>query len=241
MSRSSEYVERLVAEGYRRELDQDENVVRSLPFFATSLGVLATAIGLARPAIGPFEWSAMSVAIHAALVATALAILLVLLFLVAATRPRRFETIMEEGALIEFRASLEEYYMASGAGAATLEEAVTADLREEVTQQLARAAAVTRRNNLARLKARGRAVLALLVAIFLAFVILGLILVRDAVSSGAGHVGDGAGSAAPAGVEEHPRPADGARDPEARAPADADGHPGRLDLPRGRPAAPDPR
>jgi hypothetical protein len=180
MSKADEFVEKLIGEGYKRELDQEENVVRSLPFFATSLGVLATALGLARPAIGPFALAAFPLAIYATLGFIGLAILLVLVFLLQATRPRQFKLPMSEQALLGYRTSLRDYYAASGKDEATLAEAMLADMREEVTRQVAEATRITRQNNLARLRARGRAVTALVAAIFLAFVLLGLILGRDA-------------------------------------------------------------
>jgi len=39
---ANEYLEKIVAESYKREIDQEENVVRSLPFVAAALAVLAT-------------------------------------------------------------------------------------------------------------------------------------------------------------------------------------------------------
>lgn len=50
------YLERLVFDSFKRELDQDENVVRSLPFFATSIGVLVAFAGLARGALPGFSF-----------------------------------------------------------------------------------------------------------------------------------------------------------------------------------------
>ena len=103
MSKADEYVEKVVTDSYKRELDQEENVVRSLPFFATSLGILATALGLARTAIGPFALSGIQLAIYTTLALTAVSILLVLAFLVQAIRPRDFKNPMTEQDLISYR------------------------------------------------------------------------------------------------------------------------------------------
>ncbi len=48
MSKTTEYAEKIISDAFKREIDQEENVVRSLPFFATSLGVLAAATGVVR-------------------------------------------------------------------------------------------------------------------------------------------------------------------------------------------------
>lgn len=179
MSKADEYVEKVVAESYKRELDQEENVVRSLPFFATSLGILATALGLARTGIGPFSWSGIQLAIYVTLAVTGVSVMAVLAFLVEAIRPRDFKNPMTEQDLISYRSNLEAYYAAFDKDAATLEAAVTDDLRQAFSRQIAEAARIVRANNLQRLQARSRGLMALIVAIFLAFVLLGLILARD--------------------------------------------------------------
>jgi ABC-type antimicrobial peptide transport system permease subunit len=64
---AAEYLEKIVADGFRRELEQEENVVRSLSFFATSLGVLVAFLGLATPLLPPLAAEPVAVAAYAAL------------------------------------------------------------------------------------------------------------------------------------------------------------------------------
>ena len=46
-----EYLEKILAEQYKREVDQEENVFRSLPFAATALAVIFTFIIFVRNSI----------------------------------------------------------------------------------------------------------------------------------------------------------------------------------------------
>ena len=103
MASSDEYVEKLVTEAYKRELDQEENVFRSMPFFATALGVLATALGLARPAICTFDWAVLPMAMHAVLLLIAAAVVLALWFIRQSIRQRDFKNPMSERALIGYQ------------------------------------------------------------------------------------------------------------------------------------------
>jgi hypothetical protein len=68
MSKFTEYLEKFIADSFKRESDQEENVVRSLPFFATSLGVLAASVGLVRGALCPQPSGWLEIGSYAALV-----------------------------------------------------------------------------------------------------------------------------------------------------------------------------
>ncbi len=48
--KTAEHLERLFADAFKREVDQEENVARTLPFFATAIGTILATIGLLRPA-----------------------------------------------------------------------------------------------------------------------------------------------------------------------------------------------
>lgn len=51
MSELDDYVERVVLDGYRQALNDEENVARSLPFFAAALALLAALAGAIRDSI----------------------------------------------------------------------------------------------------------------------------------------------------------------------------------------------
>ncbi len=53
-----EYLEKIVAASYAREVDQEENVFRTLPFAATALAIIFTFVVFIKNDVpGPFGWS----------------------------------------------------------------------------------------------------------------------------------------------------------------------------------------
>src|SRR3954462_11438216 len=69
-----EYLEEIFAERYKRQLDQEENVARTLPFFAAALAVLANIVGLLRPSIPSFSTTLFSISVHVFLAGLAVCI-----------------------------------------------------------------------------------------------------------------------------------------------------------------------
>ena len=190
MGRLQEYVEQVVRDGFNREADQDENVMRSLPFFATALGLLATVFGLTHATICRPARSVLSVSIYAAILSLGVCVALSVVFLLRAVRSRAFSYPMPESEFIEYAAEvLEEQQQAAAStdDPAALETAALVELRATRIQQLAEAAEANRANNLDRNRARGLALTALIAAIAFAFVLLGLIVAADTLAPGACH------------------------------------------------------
>lgn len=149
---AGDYLERVVSEGLKRQLDEEENVVRSLPFFATSLGVLVAFIGLARPMFPEFEWTWGIVAIYGLLSLVLLSLALLLFFLWRAVNTRRFLYPMKETALLRYAANLEAYYRGQSASATPVQQdPLLDDLRDAMIRQMAAASARSRVNNLRRM------------------------------------------------------------------------------------------
>jgi hypothetical protein len=236
--RPAEYVEKIVADSFRREGDQEENVARTLPFFATALGVIATALIFIRPALCAPNLQPLTVAIYFALLATVVMVFIVLGLLSVAVWPRRFQVPMTEDALLGYAEQLMDYYTAPGPptaiAASTIEEAIVDDLREAMTRQMATAATRSHSINSSRLKARSRALTALVFAISLAFVLVTLIFVRDTLFPGECNAGPQSGSSSPSGTEHSSRP-NGATSSEAKAAGNAPNNQGGMDL-QGGPA-----
>jgi hypothetical protein len=193
----AEYVEKLVSESFKREADQEENVIRSLPFFATSIGVLVAFIGLARPALPPLTLSPFPIIVYGLLTGVMLSLTVLIAFLFLAVRQRTFKYPMSEADLIAYAARLTDYYSAAASPAAsagtaesgeadhaeaaseneadtteTIEKAVIDDLRNTITGQIAEAARVSRANNIKRLGARARAFASLMVALGFALALI---------------------------------------------------------------------
>lgn len=236
MSKPAEYIEKVVAEAFKREFDQEENVVRSLPFFATSLGILASAVAFARPALCEPVWQPFSVAIYASLAALGLTSLAIFWFLFIAVKPRQFRYLMAEHELIHYAEQLSNFYATDGEGPpADIESAIIDDLREAVTTQLATAAEASRAVNFTRLGARAKALVALVSAILLAFIILALILVRDTVAPGECHARPEQSSPSAPRAEHSARPENGPGATQTVPAADAASSQGGVGVQGSRP------
>lgn len=190
MPEADEYVESIIADGFDREIDQEENIVRSLSFCATSLGILAAALSLALPTLCPPAWEVFAVATYGLLVTLASSVLVVLFYLFRSVWPRQVAYPISAIALLSYADSLRAYYGNADAAPEIVEAAIVADIRETRIKQTAQATQWNRKRNLPRLCARDRAITVLVFSVFLAFVLLGVIFVRDAVSPG----GCGAGA-----------------------------------------------
>ncbi|HSK40525.1 MAG TPA: hypothetical protein VK943_12230 [Arenibaculum sp.] len=190
--RAAEYLEKLVADGFGRELDQEEGIARSLPFFATSIGVLVAFIGLAQPTLEPFSWAVWPVIVYGLLAGVVASLAALLVFLSLVVRHETFKYPMDEKALIDYAAELTAYYEAAAdpggqqdvIDVEAVEKAVVDDMRNAMTEQLAAAGAVSRANNAKRLRARSRAFAVLLLALVFAWGLVTAILIRDALIGG---------------------------------------------------------
>lgn len=245
--KAAEYLEKQMGDSFKRELDQEENVIRSLPFFATSIGVLVTFVTLVRRDLPNFDWALWPTVIYGLLTGVLLSLLFVLLFLYQAVRRRNFEYLMPETKMLEYAREVITYYRTVSAQdsptatakatspgdetdpVAVLETAVVSDIRNTMINDLAAAAESSRSNNLARLTARTRAFTVLTMALVFALGMIVAILVHDAVN-GVFHGGQDGNSSR--GVKESPRagPEDGPLPAETDSTGNAGGREGGLEL-----------
>lgn len=166
------YLEKSFEAALKREMEQEENVLRSLPFFATSIGFLLTFVGfllvhLPPPALTPF-----SVGVYGGLFGLCGILLGLIVLLHRATRRRPLLLPAEETELLVYAEELRTSRQARGAGAAETGSADAAALRRLAVQQLARSAQVYRANNDDRLRARDGAFRLLFAAIALAICVM---------------------------------------------------------------------
>lgn len=155
MSKLREYVEQVVRDGFVREAEADENVMRSLPFFATTLGPLAAVLGLLHGGLCRPVRSSLGVPLIAVAACVGVCVALAVGFLLQAVRARAFRYPMLEGAFVRYAAAMARSHRDAGADAPA--EAALSELRATRIQQLAEAAEANRRNNLMRARARARA------------------------------------------------------------------------------------
>jgi alpha-beta hydrolase superfamily lysophospholipase len=177
-SKTQDFLESFLRERHRREMDEEENIIRSLPFFATSLGALVAALGLANQRGGALSLAERPVATLMAwgiILSTSVALLSLLMSLIGVTAMLE---IARETELIEYADRLREEASARHARpqddqvSARIDEEVLIALRGAVLQQLAEAAEAGRQQNRVRKRWRGSALVALICALTLTFALL---------------------------------------------------------------------
>lgn len=174
----NEYLEKAISDAFKREFDQEENVVRSLPFFAAVLALLISTVGVVRDAIPHLSTSWFSVFSWLMIGGIGISIALVLFYLWHAVRRRRFDYPMREADLVQYANGLRNFHTESGVSPEQLDGVVIADIRQTMIDQLARAAMQNRENNASRSIARGRALTTLVTGLGLAFLLVAGIIVR---------------------------------------------------------------
>lgn len=157
-----DHIEKTFADHYRKEIDQEENIWRSLPFFAATLALQLAALAQFQAQIlrltGWWSW-----AVEGLLGAVALVSLGALLLLVRSIWWSRFTYITDETALLAYAKALED---AERGTRTTSEDAVTT-LKRELARQYAAATVENRAINQARLRTRTTAGIATLASVVL--------------------------------------------------------------------------
>ena len=91
-----EYLDRLFTDSFKREVDQDEAVWRTLPFFATALGLAGALVGYVASHLPNLSTAPLSLMLHV-LIALALASLVAAGFWIwVAVRPREYVYLPRE-------------------------------------------------------------------------------------------------------------------------------------------------
>jgi predicted PurR-regulated permease PerM len=107
MASTLDHIEKTVGEAYRKEIDQEENVWRSLAFFAAVIAFQMTAVSQALTRLPNVPdglwWDSIL-----ATVAVAILIFVAILFLVASIAPARFTYVSNETALLSYARGLDQ-------------------------------------------------------------------------------------------------------------------------------------
>jgi hypothetical protein len=188
--RTAEHLEKLFADAYKREIDQEENVPRTLPFFATALGTILATIGLTRSSLPPIEDGVWGPVILALMCTSLAATIAVVVMIWCATRQQEYPTPARETSLLEFANDTAAYCVATGVDQP--DQSPLMYLRRTVLVQLATATEASRRNNLRRGNFRFLAFQCLTVGLLSTILGLSLILVNGTLnggSNGTAHAG----------------------------------------------------
>lgn len=232
--RTAVYVERLVAQSLQRELEQEESFLRSLPFFATSLGALLAFIGLMRPGLPPLAAAPLTLLTYLLLALTIVTVLGTVWFLSRALGRLTEVRPLMEGDLVRYAGELTAYYAAaerrSGSSPADNDRAVVAELRALVIDEITGAAAAVRTANPGQRDARPRAFRTLLAALFFALALFAAISVQSLID---GAPGRGSSRPDPRAADQPPAQRRGRGAEEAGPAADARVPDGPVAQPRG--------
>lgn len=175
-----EYLEKIVAKQYQREVDQEENVVRSLPFAAAALAVISTIMVVVRSYIPAGPSGPYPIVLWVLLVLFAISIAAALYFLWRAMAAKRLQYLSPADELASYVTSLHDYYIALGLSPEQIEESVVHDSRVTMIEQYTIGTMHNQKVNEERLGARTRAFQSLIIALALAFVTAVVILADEA-------------------------------------------------------------
>lgn len=168
-TKADEYLASMFADSFKRELDGDEAMWRSLPFFAALLG-LAVAI---LPQV--FESAARIHATGLKAVAYLLFVCSIALFGCAGfwfarvIRPRDYRYPPYDDEVLDHAEALRRFYAAMGASEDSCDERVRDEIRRMMIGEFAAATAVNRRNNGARSESRTQVLRYATIAFLFAF------------------------------------------------------------------------
>lgn len=216
------HIEKTLADSYRKEIDQEENVWRTLPFFAATLALQLAALFQLVERLPPFgTW--LGVMAYACLTLSGLATATALGFLAACIYPRKFQYLAPDPELLNYALGLIQDEKAHLARPGQTGFSAIVTLKEALARQYAVGAQHNRRINKMRERLRSIAGLATVASVVLT---LGLVVTtsleyvpvitaeteahgQSAAQEAAGQQHDGAGRAA---ARNPPRAADAGGD-----------------------------
>lgn len=177
---ANEYLEKVVSQAYARELDQEENMVRSLPFAGAALALVVTILSLSRSYIPASLQSAYSISLWFLLIACAISIAASVCFLFFTIyRRRRFQYLSPAVELQAYVKRLRNYHEAMGNSPTDIDQRTFEDFQALMVDQYTVCATYNQQINFARNLARTRAFTSLIVAISLALAIVATISVHE--------------------------------------------------------------
>ncbi|MFC7378255.1 hypothetical protein [Brevundimonas sp. GCM10030266] len=169
-----EFLEKVFEAAFKRESEQDENIVRSLPFFVAALGlVLAifSQVVVRMPPVGTIASAFLYV-----LFGSATAIFSNILWcLFQLVRARDFKLPPNEERLLEWADSLQKFHKTGKRTRKAAEELAIVDVRRRLVEAYAEAAVDNRKSNRHKFKYRAQGFMGLVLLMVLASASVGVI------------------------------------------------------------------
>jgi len=178
-----DYLEKVAEAAFKREYDQDENVVRSLPFFATALGVAVAIYALVFERLPAFEFRPVPLIIYFMLLLSGGAFLRTLWCLFQIVRVREFLIPADEVKLIAWAESVVAFHQRASLTLEAAKAATKTTVRKRVTQEYANSAVHNRVQNAEKLRYRAKGLTWLVVLITLASMTVAMLGAESALKS----------------------------------------------------------
>lgn len=171
-----EFLEKVFEAAFKREFDQDDNIVRSLPFFATALGLVVAIFSQVIVRLPPPSSVAGVVFLTILAVATG-SFLNILWCLFQIVRARDFKLPPNEEKLLEWSDELMAYHTKRWRSAKKAEDLAIKDVRRRVVEAYAEAAVDNRASNRHKFRYRAQGFVNLVLLIALASASVGVIFI----------------------------------------------------------------
>lgn len=164
------YLGDLASESFKRQLELDESVWRSLPFFAATYAFVAAIVGRAAADVPPWENGLSARLALVMLIGAVCSLAWALRWFWVVLRPRQYEYPAPDHQVKQYAEDVWNFYADSGVeDAKSLDEKTLMELRLFMIDQYGSASATNLRHNAEKLKARTKVLLFMLLGFALAF------------------------------------------------------------------------
>lgn len=177
-----EYLADLASESFKRQVDLDESVWRSLPFIAATFAFVAAITGRAASDVPHLSWGFVPVLANFLFVAALLSLAWTLRWFWVVLRRREYEYPADDAAVRSFAEDMTVYHAALGLTGSDLDKKVLEEMRLFMVEQYGSAARTNLRLNATRLEARSKVLLFILIGFLLAFLCEATIFVQRGLS-----------------------------------------------------------
>jgi hypothetical protein len=167
-SKTDEYLAALLSDSFKREVDSDEAVWRSLPFFGAMLGLAIALLPAIYRSAGAVSMLAWRIPIYLLLAASMLCFATAAGWFWAVIRTRWYRYLPTDREIVDYADALRAFHGTETPQAAQ-DEAVRDELRTFVLDELATTTTHNRRNNTAKLRARSQVLLYAMAGFLIAF------------------------------------------------------------------------
>ncbi|WP_157013731.1 hypothetical protein [Sphingomonas parapaucimobilis] len=170
-SNSVKFLVDLASESFKRQLELDESVWRSLPFFAATFAFVATIIGKSSEDVPRWGESLSGNVAFIMLMFSVSSLAWALRWFWVVIRPREYEYPAPDSKVMEYAVGIRQFYADSGVSdPERLDEKTLGELRLFMIDQYGSASTTNLRHNAVKLKARPKVLLFMLLGFALAFV-----------------------------------------------------------------------